>query len=113
MHDKKNQILIESNTQRSDFENSTYYAEGDVKITNTNKEFSATSQEAIFYKIDGKIKLTGNVEVITNDLSRINAAEILYYIKDNSFEAISDSNQRVNTKLIFNKDNTLDKFSEQ
>ena len=37
------QILIESNTQRSDFENSIFYAEGNVRITNPNEEFFAKS----------------------------------------------------------------------
>ena len=102
----KSQILIESNTQRSDFENSTFYAEGDVKITNSNDDFYAKSNKAIFYKSDGIIKLIGNAEVITNGLNKINAGEILYYLEENKFEAVSDSDQRVNTKFIFNDEKT-------
>ena len=104
-NDEKSQILIESNTQRSDFENSIFYAEGDVKITNTNKEFFAKSTKAIFYKLDGIIKLIGSAEVINNDSSKISADEILYYLEENKFEAISGPEQRVNTKFIFNKNN--------
>ena len=104
-YEAKNQILIESNIQRSDLENSIFHAEGDVKITNLNKEFIAKSNKAIFYKIDGIIKLIGNVEIITDDLSKINAGEVLYYLEDNKFEAVSNLNQRVNTKFNFNKNN--------
>ena len=104
----KSQILIESNTQRSDFENSIFYAEGNVKITNTNEEFYAKSKKAIFYKADGIIKLIGDAEVITSDSNKINAGEILYFLEENKFEAISDSTQRVNTKFIFKSDNKLD-----
>ena len=39
--DNQSQILIESNSQSSDLENSIFYAEGDVMITNTDKDFVA------------------------------------------------------------------------
>ena len=107
MPDNKSQILIESNSQSSDLENSIFYAEGDVMITNTDKEFVARSNKAIFYKSSSKIKLIGNVEVTTNDSSKLNAGEIFYYLKDNKFEAISDSNERVNTKFVFNENKSL------
>ena len=100
---QNNTLLVESNKQRSDLENSIFYAEGDVTITNTNKEFIAKSAKAIFYKLSGKIKLMGNVEVITSDLNKIKAGVVFYSLKENKFEAISDENQRVKTKLIFNE----------
>ena len=99
------EFLIESNNQKSDLENSIFYADGNVIITNTDKEFIAKSKKAIFYKLSGKMKLIGNVEVITSDANIIKAAEIIYFIKENRFEAISDQNQRVNTK--FSLDNNL------
>ena len=103
MPNNQNQILIESNIQSTDLENSIFYAEGDVKITNTDKEFIAKSNKAIFYKSSAKIKLIGNVEVITSDSSRINAGEILYYLKDDRFEAISNLDERVYTKFVFDE----------
>ena len=105
--DRNSEILIESNKQRSDLKNSIFYAEGEVIITNTNKEFIAKSEKAIFYKLTGKIKLTGNVEVLTKDLNKIKAGEILYYLKENKFEAISEKNQRVNTKFVFNENKII------
>ena len=48
--DQNSQIIIESNTQRSDFENSIFHAEGDVRITNSKKEFFAKSKKAVFIK---------------------------------------------------------------
>jgi len=103
MPNNQNQILIESNIQSTDLENSIFYAEGDVKITNTDKEFIAKSNKAIFYKSSAKIKLIGNVEVITSDSSRINAGEILYYLNDDRFEAISNLDERVYTKFVFDE----------
>ena len=105
--DQQNQIFIESNNQRSDLKNSIFYAEGNVVIT--DKKFIAKSKKAIFYKLSGKIKLIGDAEVITSDSNKIRAGEILYYLKENKFEAISDLNQRVNTKFIFNKNNIPEK----
>ena len=107
--DQNSELLIESNKQRSDLKNSIFYAEGDVIITNANKEFIAKSKKAIFYKSSGKIRLIGNVEVFTSELNKIKAGEILYYIKEKKFEAISDQNQRVNTKFVFNENNIINK----
>ena len=100
--DQESQILIESNNQRSDLKNSIFYAEGEVKITSPDKNFIAKSEKAIFFKSSGKIRLIGNVEVITSDSGKIKAGEIIYYLIENKFEAVSDSNQRVNTKFDFN-----------
>ena len=101
----RNEILIESNNQRSDLINSVFYAEGEVRITNTHKEFIAKSEKAIFYKNTGKLKLIGDVEVITSDSSKIKAGEIVYFVKEKKFEAISNLNERVNTKFsLENKD---------
>ena len=104
---QNNEFLIESNSQRSDLENSIFYAEGDVIITNTNKEFIAKSQKAIFYKLTGKIKLIGNVEVIKSDSDKLKAGEIIYSVTENKFEAIADDKQRVNTKFVFNENKIL------
>ena len=103
MPDNQNQILIESNIQSSDLEKSIFYAEGDVMITNTEKDFIAKSNKAIFYKSSAKIKLIGNVEVITSDSSRLKAGEILYYLKDNRFEANANFDERVYTKFVFDE----------
>ena len=104
---RNNELLIESNKQRTDLKNSIFYAEGDVVITNTNNEFIAKSTKAIFYKLSGKVKLIGDVEVVTSDLNKIKAGEILYYVNENKFEAISGQNQRVNTKFVFNENQII------
>ena len=110
MPDNQGQILIESNSQSSDLENSIFYAEGNVMITNTDKEFVAKANKAIFYKSSSKIKLIGNVEVITSDSSKLNAGEIFYYLNENRFEAVSDLNERVNTKFVFDEKKSPDQF---
>ena len=100
---QNSEFLIESNLQRTDLKNSIFYAEGDVVITNKDKEFIAKSKKAIFYKLIGKIKLLGNVEVLSGEMNKIKAGEVIYYVKEDKFEAISDQNQRVNTKFVFNE----------
>ena len=105
--DQNSEFLIESNNQKSDLKQSIFYAEGDVIITNTNNEFIAKSKKAIFYKLEGKIKLMGNVEVVTGDMNKINAGEVIYYLKENKFEAVGDQNQKVNTKFFFNENKII------
>ena len=99
---QESQIFVESNNQRSDLNNSIFYAEGDVKIKSADEEFKAKSNSAIFYKSSGKIKLVGNVEIITSDFNKVKAAEIIYSLKEKKFEAISDSKQRVKTTFVIN-----------
>ena len=106
------ELLIESNMQRSDLENSIFYAEGDVIITNTKGEFIAKSKKAIFYKLKAKIKLLGNVEVVSNDMNKIKAGEVIYYLKENKFEAFAGQYQKVNTKFVFNENNILGESKE-
>ena len=113
MSNNQGQILIESNSQSSDLENSIFYAEGDVTIIDAEKKFVAKSDKAIFYKSSSKIKLMGNVEVNTSDSNKINAGEILYYLKDNRFEAISDLNKRVNTKFVFDENKSFDEVKDK
>ena len=105
--DQNSEFLIESNNQKSDLKKSIFYAEGDVIITNTNNEFIAKSKKAIFYKLEGKIKLMGNVEVVTGDMNKINAGQVIYYFKENKFEAVGDQNQKVNTKFFFNENKII------
>ena len=99
---QESQILVESNNQSSDLNNSIFFAEGNVKITSADNEFVAKSNKAIFYKSIGKIKLIGNAEIITKDLNKVKAAEIIYFLSEKKFEAISDANQRVKTTFDFN-----------
>ena len=106
------EIIIESNNQRSDLKNSIFYADGDVIITNTNKQFIAKSKKAIFYKNMGKIKLLGNVEVLSTEMNKINAGEVIYYLKENKFEAIAVKNQKVKTKFVFNKNKMIGETTE-
>ena len=101
--DQQSQIFIESTNQSSDMENSIFYAEGAVTITNEDKEFIAKSKKAIFYKLSGQIKLIGEVEVITRDSGIIEAGEIIYFLKENKFEAISGQSKKVNTRFLVNE----------
>ena len=104
---KESELLIESNKQRSDLKNSIFYADGDVLITNKNKEFIARSEKAIFYKLIGKVNLIGDVEVHSGDINKLKADEVIYYLNENKLEAIAAKNQKVITKFVFNKDNIV------
>ena len=112
LSEQNSELLIESNKQRSDLKHSIFYAEGNVIITNTKKEFVAKSKKAIFYQLSGKIKLIGNAQVVTNDSNKLKAGEIIYYLKENKFEANSDKNQRVVANLFLLKKKTLNQSSK-
>ncbi len=110
---QNSELSIESNRQRTDLEKSIFYAEGDVIITNINKNFVAKSQKAIFYKLKGKIKLIGNVEVLSGDMNKLKAGEVIYSFKENKFEAVAVQNQKVKTNFVFKDKNLLDEIKEK
>ena len=110
---QNSEFLIESNKQRSDIKNSIFYAEGDVVITNLDNEFIAKSEKAIFYKLMAKIKLIGNVEVLSENMNKFTTDEVIYYFKENKFEALSGQNQKVNLKIVFDENNLLGSTREK
>ena len=69
---QNSELIIEANKQGSYLENSVFYAEGVVKITNNYKEFIAKSKKAIFNKLMGKFKfkLIGNLVVLSTHMKK-------------------------------------------
>ena len=55
----------------------------------------------------GKFNIIGNVDVFSKDMNKLNADELIFYLKENKFEAISGQNEKVNTKFVFNGNNSL------
>ena len=110
---QESQIILESNNQKSNLENSIFYAEADVLIPNNDQEFVAKANKEIFFKLTGKIKFIGGEELSTDEFNKIRAAEILYFLKEKEIEAISDINQKVKTKLVFNEDKMANPFKER
>ena len=99
-------LLIESSKQKSDLKSSIFYDEGDVILTDHYKKV-ITKNKPIFYKKIGKIKLIGNVEIISEGLNKLKPGEVIYSLKENKFVAISVQNQKVKTKLFFKENNIL------
>ena len=110
---QESQIVVESNIQKSDIENSIFYAEGNVIITSSSNEFIAKANKAIIYKSTGKIKLIGDAEVSNGEFNKVRSGEIIYFLKENKFEAISDLKQRVKTTLFFNENNITNRSTER
>ena len=107
------QIIVGFNNQKSDLDNSIFYAEADVIINNNGKEFISKANNAIIYKSTGKIKFTGNVKVSTADFKKVRAAEMLFFLKEKKIEAISDLNQIVKIALVFNEDKITNRSRER
>ena len=98
-----NILLIESNMQISELKNSIFSPEGDVKITNRNFEFIVKLKKTFLKKLTGKISLLGNFEDVSLDMNKIKTVEVIYYLKENKFTAISIQDQKVNTQFTFNE----------
>ena len=109
---KDNPLLNKSIYQRLDLRDQNIFADGGV-IRIMDEEFFTTSNQSIIYKLIGKIKLVGNVEVITHDLIKVKVAEVIFFLKEKKIEAISNFLQRVTIKYFFNETNKPNSSKER
>ena len=110
---QESKVILESNNQESDLENSIFNVEADVLITNYEQEFVAKANKAIIFKSTGKIKFIGGEELSTDEFNKIRAAETNYLFKEKKIEIISDINQKVKTTLVFNEDKMANPSKER
>ena len=89
-----------------------FFAEGGV-IRIIDEEFITTSNQSIIYKLIGKIKLVGILEVFIHDLIKDKAADFIFFLKEKKFEAISNFHQRVKIKYVFNETNKPNSSKER
>lgn len=110
---QESKIILKSNYQASDLENSIFSDKADVLITNNDQEFVAKANKAIILKSTRKIKFIGGEELSADLFNKIKAAEIICFLKEKNIEAISDINQKVKTTLVFNEDKIANPSKER
>ena len=98
-----NNFIVESDNQVSDTLTEVFTASGNVRLSYPNKSVTAKADKVQFFKKEGKIVMSGNVDVIRGDgkgTDTLKADRVVYFIKDDRLEAEAISDKQVYTKVL-------------
>lgn len=92
-------VTIESDLQQADNQTGIVTATGNVKITYPDKGMVATSRQAQYFSKEGRLVLTGDVDVVDADGQRIRAERLVYQLDQERLTAQPSDGKQVTSKL--------------
>ncbi|MFM7514832.1 MAG: LptA/OstA family protein [Cyanobium sp.] len=92
-------VTIESDSQQADNVTGIVTATGNVRITYPEKGMVATSRQAQYFSREGRLVLTGDVDVIDADGQRIRAERLTYRLDSERIVAEPESGRQVTSRL--------------
>lgn len=92
-------VTIESDLQQADNQTGIVTATGNVKITYPDKGMVATSRQAQYFSKEGRLVLSGDVDVIDADGQRIRADRLVYNLDQERLTAQPSSGKQVRSKI--------------
>jgi lipopolysaccharide export system protein LptA len=92
-------VTIESDSQQADNRTGVVTATGNVRITYPDRRMVATSRQAQYYSKEGRLVLTGDVDVIDEDGQRIRAERLVYRLDSERLVAEPRSGKQVYSRL--------------
>lgn len=92
-------VTIESDSQQADNVTGIVTATGNVRITYPEKGMVATSRQAQYFSREGKLVLSGDVDVIDADGQRIRAEKLTYRLDSERIVAEPQSGRQVTSRL--------------
>ena len=94
-------VTIESDQQQADNVTGVVTAIGNVRITYPDRGMVATARQAQYYTREGRLVLSGDVDVIDKDGQRLRAEQIVYLLNGQRLIALPGKGQQVQTRLRF------------
>ena len=95
-------VMIESDVQQADNQTGIVTATGNVRITYPAKGMVATSKQAQYFSKEGRLVLSGDVDVIDADGQRIRAERLVYQLDQERLLAQPAQGKQVMSKLKLN-----------
>lgn len=95
------QVTIESDQQQADNVTGVITAIGNVRITYPDRGMVATARQAQYFTREGRLVLSGDVDVIDSDGQRLRADQIVYLLNGQRLLALPAKGQQVQTRLRF------------
>jgi lipopolysaccharide export system protein LptA len=92
-------VTIESDSQRADNRTGIVTATGNVRITYPDRGTVATSRQAQYFSKEGRLVLTGDVDVVDDQGQRIRAERMVYRLDDERLVAEPPAGQQVYSRL--------------
>jgi lipopolysaccharide export system protein LptA len=92
-------VTIESDSQQADNRTGVVTATGNVRITYPDRRMVATSRQAQYYTKEGRLVLTGDVDVIDGDGQRIRAERLVYRLDSERLVAEPQGGRQVFSRL--------------
>ena len=92
-------VTIESDSQQADNRTGVITATGNVRITYPDRGMVATSRQAQYYSREGRLVLTGDVDVIDAEGQRIRAERLVYRLDSERLQAEPAGGRQVYSRL--------------
>lgn len=92
-------VTIESDTQQADNRTGVVTAIGNVRIQYPDRHMVATSRQAQYFSKEGRLVLTGDVDVIDADGQRIRAERLVYRLDSERLLAEPSTGKQVYSRL--------------
>jgi lipopolysaccharide export system protein LptA len=92
-------VTIESDSQQADNRTGVITAIGNVRITYPDRRMVATSRQAQYFSREGRLILTGDVDVIDSDGQRIRAERLVYHLDSERLKAEPVAGRQVVSRL--------------
>jgi lipopolysaccharide export system protein LptA len=92
-------VTIESDRQQADNVTGIVTASGNVRITYPEKGMVATSRQAQYFSKEGKLVLSGDVDVVDGDGQRIRAEKLTYRLDSERIVAEPQTGRQVTSRL--------------
>ncbi len=92
-------VTIESDQQQADNQNGIVTATGNVRIVYADRGMTATSRQAQYFSNEGRLVLTGDVDVIDTDGQRLRAERLVYLLDSERMVAEPPAGKQVFSKF--------------
>jgi lipopolysaccharide export system protein LptA len=92
-------VTIESDSQQADNATGVVTATGNVRITYPGRGMVATARQAQYYSREGRLVLSGDVDVTDGDGQRIRAERIIYRLDSERIVAEPQAGRQVTSRL--------------
>jgi lipopolysaccharide export system protein LptA len=92
-------VTIESDRQQADNRTGVVTATGNVRITYPDRKMVATSRQAQYFSKEGRLVLTGDVEVLDADGQRVKGERLVYLLDSDRLVVEPTSGRQVFSRL--------------
>jgi lipopolysaccharide export system protein LptA len=92
-------VTIESDQQQADNVTGVVTAIGNVRISYPERGMIATARQAQYFTREGRLVLSGDVDIIDRDGQRLRADQIVYWLNGQRLLALPAKGQQVQTRL--------------